>query len=100
MDKLIIKDRTARRRYASNAILRRALKYICHSDFYSSNIRLVASQKLSSLSRKRAKKTRFINCCILSGRSKAVYKNFRLSRIMFRNLAHEGKLYGITKSSW
>lgn len=100
MDKLIIKDRKARRRYASNAIFRRALQYICHSDFYSSNVRLAASHRLSSLSKKRAKKTRFLNCCILSGRSKAVYKDFRLSRVMFRNLAHEGKLYGVTKSSW
>lgn len=100
MEKLIIKDRKARRRYASSAIIRRALKYICHSDFYTLSIRREAYRKLSILSKKRAKKTRFVNCCILSGRSKAVYKDFRLSRIMFRKLAHEGKLYGITKSSW
>jgi len=100
MEKLLIKDKRARQRYASKAIFRRALKYVTRSDFYSSNIRYIASRKLVALSKKRAKKTRFVNCCVLSGRSKAVYKDFRLSRMMFRKLVHEGKLYGVTKSSW
>ncbi|MEQ1502353.1 MAG: 30S ribosomal protein S14 [Myxococcota bacterium] len=38
--------------------------------------------------------------CIASGRSKAVYRKFMLSRIAFRTLALEGKLPGIMKASW
>lgn len=38
--------------------------------------------------------------CIVSGRPKAVYRKFMLSRIAFRTLALEGKLPGIMKASW
>ncbi len=44
-----------------------------------------------------ARKTRR---CMLTGRSKAVYRKFGLSRIMLRELALRGDLPGVTKSSW
>ena len=40
------------------------------------------------------------NRCIETGRSKAVYKQFRLSRIRFRELARQGLLPGVFKASW
>jgi small subunit ribosomal protein S14 len=44
--------------------------------------------------------TRKTRRCMLSGRSKAVYRKFGLSRIMLRDLALRGDLPGVTKSSW
>lgn len=38
--------------------------------------------------------------CELTGRSRAVYKKFGLSRIAFRTLSLEGEIPGITKASW
>jgi small subunit ribosomal protein S14 len=38
--------------------------------------------------------------CQRCGRSRAVYKRFRLCRICFRELAHAGELPGVTKASW
>lgn len=38
--------------------------------------------------------------CAISGRSRAVYRKFQLSRIALRELALSGKLPGIRKSSW
>tara|TARA_B110000971_G_scaffold130323_1_gene133237 strand:- start:16572 stop:17069 length:498 start_codon:yes stop_codon:yes gene_type:complete len=38
--------------------------------------------------------------CILSGRSKGVYKKFRLSRHNIRNLLGQGILQGVKKASW
>lgn len=38
--------------------------------------------------------------CIVTGRPRAVYRKFMLSRIAFRELALEGKLPGIKKASW
>ena len=38
--------------------------------------------------------------CQVTGRSKAVYKDFGLSRHVFREMAHEGLLPGVVKSSW
>lgn len=38
--------------------------------------------------------------CVVSGRPRAVYKQFMLSRIAFRELALQGMLPGIRKASW
>jgi small subunit ribosomal protein S14 len=38
--------------------------------------------------------------CQKCGRPRAVFKRFMLCRICFRQLAHQGELPGITKSSW
>lgn len=38
--------------------------------------------------------------CFLSGRKKGFLRDFGLSRIAFRELANEGKIPGIKKSSW
>jgi len=43
---------------------------------------------------------RVINRCQLSGRPRGNYKKFGLSRMAFRQLALDGKLPGVTKSSW
>ncbi len=44
--------------------------------------------------------TRLNRRCLLTGRSRGGYRKFRLSRIMLRQLALEGKIPGMTKSSW
>jgi len=38
--------------------------------------------------------------CNRCGRPRAVYKKFGLCRICLRDLAHEGVIPGMTKSSW
>ena len=38
--------------------------------------------------------------CNRCGRPRAVYKKFGLCRICLRDLAHEGAIPGMTKSSW
>lgn len=44
--------------------------------------------------------TRTVRRCELTGRSRGVYRKFRMSRIMLRKLALEGKVPGMRKSSW
>lgn len=44
--------------------------------------------------------TRAVRRCELTGRSHGVYRKFRISRIMLRKLALEGKIPGMRKSSW
>jgi small subunit ribosomal protein S14 len=44
--------------------------------------------------------TRLTRRCLLTGRSRGGYQKFNLSRIMLRQLALEGKMPGMTKSSW
>lgn len=47
-----------------------------------------------------ASPTRVRNLCALTGRSRSVYRKFRISRIMLRQLALEGKIPGMRKASW
>ena len=44
--------------------------------------------------------TRIKNICVLTGRSRSIYRFLKLSRIQFRKLASQGLLPGISKYSW
>ncbi|MBW4551488.1 MAG: 30S ribosomal protein S14 [Aphanocapsa sp. GSE-SYN-MK-11-07L] len=43
---------------------------------------------------------RLRNRCWLTGRSRGYYRDFGLSRHVMREMAHEGLLPGVVKSSW
>lgn len=45
-------------------------------------------------------KVRTYTRCRRCGRPRAVYKRFGLCRLCFREMAHNGEIPGITKSSW
>ena len=45
-------------------------------------------------------KTREYHRCKRCGRSRAYFRKFGLCRICLRELAHEGLIPGVTKSSW
>ncbi len=47
-----------------------------------------------------ASPVRYRRHCKLTGRTRAVYRKFGISRIMLRQLAHEGKIPGMKKASW
>ncbi len=49
---------------------------------------------------KNASPVRYKNRCGVTGRSKGYLRDFGLSRIKFRELANEGKIPGVRKSSW
>ncbi|TVQ81185.1 MAG: type Z 30S ribosomal protein S14 [Phycisphaeraceae bacterium] len=44
--------------------------------------------------------TRKVRRCEITGRARGVYRKFRISRIMLRKLALEGKIPGMRKASW
>lgn len=43
---------------------------------------------------------RLTNRCQVTGRPRGVIRKFKLSRIVFRELAHKGQIPGVKKSSW
>jgi len=59
----------------------------------------VAQRKLDKLPRN-ASKIRIRNRCSITGRARGFIRKFGVSRITFRELALDGKLPGVTKSSW
>jgi small subunit ribosomal protein S14 len=56
-------------------------------------------EELDKLPRNSSAK-RLHNRCQLSGRPKGYMRKFGLCRVMFRKMANEGKIPGITKASW
>ena len=58
-----------------------------------------AREALASLPRN-SSPVRLNTRCVVSGRPKAVYREFMLSRIAFRAMALRGELPGIHKASW
>ena len=61
--------------------------------------RFAAQLKLAKIPRNSAK-VRIRNRCEITGRPHGVYRKLRISRIALRDLASEGKIPGMTKSSW
>lgn len=47
-----------------------------------------------------ASPTRYRNRCSVSGRPRAYFRKFGLSRIALRDMAHRGELPGVRKASW
>ena len=47
-----------------------------------------------------ASATRYRNRCNVSGRPRAYFRKFGLSRIALRDMAHRGELPGVRKASW
>ena len=91
------KNRTAMvKRFAAR---RKALKETIMDRSRPVEERFEAQLMLNELPRNGAK-TRLNNRCELSGRPRAVYRKFKLSRIALRDLASRGQLPGVVKSSW
>lgn len=47
-----------------------------------------------------ASPTRLVNRCRVSGRRRAFMRRFQMSRLTFREMASQGLIPGVTKSSW
>ncbi|MDP9163207.1 MAG: 30S ribosomal protein S14 [Pseudomonadota bacterium] len=75
------------------------LKAIANDTTADDTDRLMARLKMAELPRN-ANPTRIRNRCELTGRSRAYYRKFRLSRIMLREMGNKGLIPGLTKSSW
>jgi small subunit ribosomal protein S14 len=65
----------------------------------SFTLKLEIHSKLQKLPRN-SSKTRIRNRCWKTGRARGVFRDFGLSRHVFREMAHQCLLPGVTKSSW
>ncbi len=99
MSNFIQNDIIKRQLVKKNELKRLQYKYIIKNLSISREIRYNYTNKLNKLN-KNSCKTRVKNRCILTGRGKAVYKMFKMSRIKFRELASMGFLPGVVKASW
>lgn len=93
------RDKKRRRLADRYAERRAALKAIVMDRNAAPEERFAAQLKLAQLPRNSAR-NRVRNRCNLSGRSRAYYRQFGLSRLALRDLGSKGQIPGLVKSSW
>jgi small subunit ribosomal protein S14 len=81
------------------AVKREALKKQINDESTSLKKRLVLHRKLQELPRN-SSSVRLHNRCLVTGRPKGFFRDFGLSRHVLREMAHQGLLPGVQKSSW
>jgi small subunit ribosomal protein S14 len=95
-----IEKNNRRKKMAKNAAPKRErLKAIIADRSKPMEERFAATLKLAEMPRN-SSVTRIRNRCELTGRSRAVYRKNKLSRIAIRDLGSRGLVPGLVKSSW
>ena len=93
------KNNRRRKMVAQFAAKRKKLKAIAGDLKKPAEERFAARLKLSQLPRN-SSATRIRNRCELTGRSRGYYRKLRVCRNMLRELASQGLIPGMVKSSW
>ncbi len=93
------KNKSRRKLVQRYAAKRAAIKAVAKDRSLPPEERFQAYLKLAKLPRNSAK-NRVRNRCEVSGRPRAYYRKFKLSRIALRDLASVGQIPGMVKSSW
>ncbi len=95
-----IERNNKRRRLVAKFAARRArLKEIANDRNLPAEERFAARLKLAELPRNSAP-TRVRNRCDVTGRPRAYYRKLRMSRVSLRDMASQGLIPGMVKSSW
>ncbi len=94
-------DKNRKRQQLVNrlAAKRARLKEIADDRSLPVEERFAARLKLAEMPRN-SSATRLHNRCELTGRPKAYYRRFKISRIALRELASKGQIPGMVKASW
>ena len=95
----IQKDKNRRKLVAQHAAKRARLKAIADNRDLPMEERFQARLKLAEVPRNGAK-IRIRNRCEVTGRPRAFYRKFKMSRIALRDLGSTGQVPGLVKSSW
>ncbi|MFM2422685.1 MAG: ribosomal protein [Pseudomonadota bacterium] len=95
----INKQKNRTKLVAQHANKRAKLKAIADDKKVSPEERFAARLKLAAMPRN-GSKTRLRNRCELTGRSRGYYRKLKLCRNQLRELASQGLIPGMVKSSW
>ena len=96
---IYIKDKNRRNLYKILEKKKIILNYIIRNLNLSKKLRYKAYILLIKIGEQNSI-TKIKNRCILSNRSKAIYRRFKLSRIFFKQYALKGSIMGVKKASW
>ena len=99
MSNSVQRDQRRRKLFAKLEGQRLLYKCTIRDQNLPANAKAQAVQRLNNIDRN-SSLVRVRNRCVLSGRSRGVYKFSRLSRIKIRELACQGLITGLCKTSW
>src|SRR6056300_801030 len=99
MQKKKKKNKNKKYNLQNNKKKRLVHKIILKNYYFNKNIRWRENQKWFYFNRNTSL-TRIKNICILTSRSRSIYRFFKISRIQLRKLASLGYLPGIAKYNW
>ena len=92
-------NKRRRRLVEQYAEKRKALKAIINDRSKPMEERFAAQLKLANMPRN-SSKTRVRNRCEITGRPRAFYRKLKICRNQLRELASQGMIPGMVKSSW
>jgi small subunit ribosomal protein S14 len=95
----IEKNNRRRRMTAQQAPKRARLKALAKDKKKTPEERFAAQIKLAAMPRN-GSKVRIRNRCEITGRPRGNYRKLRMCRNQLRELASQGRIPGMTKSSW
>jgi ribosomal protein S14 len=94
--KLVV-DKKRRQLLCQKELKYRLWKSMSVNAYFNSDIRAISLGQLSS---KFLYRSRIINYCVITARSKGVLRKFKMSRMFFKYAASNGFINGIKKGSW
>ena len=93
------KNKRRRKLSAQYAVKRKRLKELANDLKKPAEERFAARLKLAEMPRN-SSPTRIRNRCELTGRARGYYRKLKLCRNQLRELASQGRIPGMVKSSW
>jgi ribosomal protein S14 len=94
-----LKDNNKRILYKKTEVFQKVLKVLSFYKTSKFTLNLIIRNFFFSVLVKNNFKSRTKNYCIITGRSRGVFRKMRVSRISFRKLGSEGFFFGLKKAS-
>jgi len=95
----ILKDHTKRQAFAAAEEQRQALRYIVRNTQLPQAQRMKAQLELNAM-HPHTRRTQIKNRCMMAGKGRGVFRDFRMARFQFRMNALKGNIPGVRKASW
>ncbi|KAK6429106.1 40S ribosomal protein mrp2, mitochondrial [Oleoguttula sp. CCFEE 5521] len=94
-----IRDHTKRKVFEAHESERQALRYTIRNTLLPQRTRAQAQLQLSQM-HCYTRPTQIRNRCIMGGKGRGVFREFRMARYQFRLNALAGNIPGVKKASW
>ena len=94
-----IRDHTKRIVFEQNEPERQALRYMIRNTTLPARVRAEAQLQLTQM-HCYTRPTQIRNRCIMGGRARGIFRDFKMTRFNFRMEAMAGNIPGVKRASW